>query len=154
MSMNGLRQLAQPWLAYFGAGCVVTGIYFLLPFNTVGQAALYDAIGASSVIAVITGTLLCRPAKRLPWYLFAIGLASFTVGDVIFNLYAYVWHKTPPSPSVADVFYLAGYPFLAAGFGLLILGVGKAERRAGLIDAAVLSAAFGIVQWVFLTARL
>ncbi len=152
--MAGLRQLAHPWLAYLLAGCVATGVYFLLPFNTLGQAALYDGIGASSVLAVVLGTLRCRPAKRAPWYLFALGLAAFTVGDVIFNLYAYVWHKSPPTPSVADLFYLAGYPFLAGGFALLILGVGRAERRAGIIDAAILSTAFGIVQWIFLMARL
>ena len=152
--MMRLRHRIPPWLAYLLAGCAVTGIYFLLPFNTVEQAVLYDAIGASSVLAVIAGTLLCRPEKRLPWYLFALGLAAFTIGDTIFNLYAYAWNTTPPSPSVADVFYLAGYPFLVAGLGLLILGVGKAERRVGMIDAAILASAFGVVQWIFLMSRL
>jgi signal transduction histidine kinase len=152
--VNQLRRLAKPWLAYLVAGCAVTGIYFLLPFNTVGQAVLYDAIGASSVLAVVAGTLLCKPEKRLPWYLFAAGLGAFTVGDTIFNLYAYAWHTDTPSPSVADFFYLAGYPFLAAGLALLILGVGKAERRTGVIDAGILASAFGIVQWIFLMARL
>jgi signal transduction histidine kinase len=152
--MTGVRQLVRRWLAYLVAGCVVTGIYFLLPFNTVGQAVLYDGIGASSVVAVVAGTLLCKPRNRLPWYLFAAGLGAFTVGDSIFNLYAYAWHKSPPSPSVADFFYLAGYPFLAAGLALLILGVRRAERQTGVIDAAILSAGFGIVQWVFLMSRL
>ena len=152
--MRSLRQVARPWLAYVVAGSVVIGVYFLLPFNTVGQAVLYDAIGASSVVAVLAGTTVCRPAKRTPWYLFAIGLAAFVVGDVIFNLYAYAWHRNPPTPSVADVFYLLGYPFLAGGFALLILDVRRAERRAGVIDAAILSTAFGIVQWIFLMARL
>src|ERR671936_212210 len=152
--MMRLRRQIPPWLAYLVAGCVVTGIYFLLPFNTVEQAVLYDAIGASSVLAVIAGTLLCKPEKWLPWYLFALGLAAFTIGDTIFNLYAYAWNKNPPSPSVADVFYLAGYPFLVAGLGLLILGVGKAERRVGMIDAAILASAFGVVQWIFLMSRL
>jgi signal transduction histidine kinase len=152
--MVPLRRQFPPWLAYLVAGCAVTGIYFLLPFNTVEQAVLYDAIGASSVLAVIAGTLLCKPEKRLPWYLFALGLGAFTVGDTIFNLYAYAWNKTPPSPSIADVFYLAGYPFLVAGLALLILGVGKAGRRAGMIDAAILASAFGVVQWIFLMSRL
>ncbi len=152
--MVPLRRQIPPWLAYLVAGCAATGIYFLLPFNTVAQAALYDAIGASSVAAVIAGTIICKPEQKLPWYLFAVGLGAFTVGDTIFNLYAYAWNTNPPSPSVADVFYLAGYPFLAGGLGLLILGVGKAERRAGIIDAAILASAFGIVQWIFLTARL
>src|SRR5919204_1001702 len=152
--MPAVRHLIRPWLAYFVVGCAATGIYFALPFNTLSQAILYDALGASSVVAVVAGTLVCKPEKRLPWYLFALGLGAFTVGDAIFNLYAYVWKSNPPSPSVADVFYLAGYPFLAAGLALLIIGVGKAERLAGAIDAALLAAAFGIVQWIFLMARL
>ena len=152
--MRSLRQLARPWLAYVVAGSVTIGVYFLLPFDTVGQAVLYDAIGASSVVAVLAGTIICRPAKRAPWYLFAIGLAAFVVGDVMFNLYAYAWHTNPPTPSAADLFYLLGYPFLAGGFALLILDVRRAERRAGVIDAAILSTAFGIVQWIFLMARL
>src|ERR671937_570163 len=154
MAMGRLRHQIPPWLAYALAGCAVTGIYFLLPFNTVEQAVLYDAIGASSVLAVIAGTLLCKTEKWPPWYLFALGLAAFTIGDTIFNLYAYAWNKNPPSPSVADVFYLVGYPFLVAGLGLLILGVGKAERRVGKIDAAILASAFGVVQWIFLMSRL
>src|SRR5919204_1735124 len=152
--MPAVRHLIRPWLAYFVVGCAATGIYFALPFNTLSQAILYDALGASSVVAVVAGTLVCKPEKRLPWYLFALGLGAFTVGDTIFNLYAYAWNKTPPSPSVADVFYLAGYPFLVAGLGLLILGVGKAERRVGMIDAAILASAFGVVQWIFLMSRL
>ena len=56
--MTGVRQLIRPWLAYLVAGCVVTGIYFRLPFNSLGQAVLYDGIGASSVLAVLAGTIL------------------------------------------------------------------------------------------------
>jgi hypothetical protein len=33
---------------------------------------------------------------------------------VLFNVYAFVWHSEPPVPSIADGFYLAGYPFLTA----------------------------------------
>ena len=88
------------------------GVYFLLPFNTVGQAVLYDAIGASSVVAVLAGTTVCRPAKRTPWYLFAIGLAAFVVGDVIFNLYAYAWHRNPPTPITPIITQISGGSFL------------------------------------------
>ena len=85
----------------------------------------------------------------MAWYLFAAGLLAFTVGDVIFNLYASVWHRDPPIPSLADVFYLAGYPFLAAGLVLLVLRVRPVDRRVGIVDAALLTVAFGICQWIF-----
>ena len=144
------RPLSQPWFAYLVAGLAATATYFLLPWNTLGQGLVYDGIGASAAAAVVGGTLLHRPAQRLPWYLFAIGLFAFAVGDTIFNLYDKVWHRNPPVPSAADVFYLSGYPFLAAGLALLILRVETGRRIAGLIDAAIFSIAFALVQWVFL----
>jgi signal transduction histidine kinase len=144
------RPPAWPWIAYLVTGLVATAVYYLLPWNTIGQGFVYDGIGVSAAVAVVGGTLLNRPAQRLPWYLFAVGLLAFAVGDTIFNLYDKVWHRNPPVPSAADVFYLAGYPFLAAGLALLIGRVEAGRRVAGLIDAAIFSTAFALVQWVFL----
>jgi len=145
-----VRPIRRLWLAYLAAGLAAIGVYFLLPWDTIGQAALYDGIGASSAAAVAAGAFINRPEKRLPWFLFAVGLLAFSIGDTIFNLYGYVWDKTPPIPSVADLFYLGAYPVIAAGLALLIVGFGALERRAGLIDAAIFTIAFALVQWVFL----
>src|SRR5712691_1201281 len=150
MVVSSLRhRLAQPWLAYLIAGVGVIGVYFLLPWNSLAQACVYDGIGVSSAAAVVAATFLNRPMKRAPWLLFAGGLLAFAVGDTIFNLYNDVWNTTPPVPSAADVFYLAGYPLIAAGVAFLFLGFGARERRAGLIDAALLTVAFALAQWVF-----
>ena len=135
MTAAGLRTtpLARVYLV---AGLAAIGLYFLLPWDSRGQSLLYDLIGASSAVAVIAGTRKHRPSLAVAWYLFAAGLLAFTVGDVIFNLYASVWHRDPPIPSLADVFYLAGYPFLAAGLVLLVLRVRPVDRRVGIVDAA------------------
>jgi signal transduction histidine kinase len=77
-------------------------------------------------------------------------LLAFTVGDVLFNLYSFVWHRDPPIPSVADVFYLAGYPFLTAGLVLLVRCLRREERRGGRVDAAMLIVAFALCQWIFI----
>jgi signal transduction histidine kinase len=138
------------WLAYLAAGFAAIGLYYLLPRGSSGQGFLYDAIGMSSALVVVAGTLLHRPARPLPWYLFAAGLLAFAIGDTIFNVYAYVWHRDPPLPSVADVFYLSGYPFLAAGLAVLITHLDARRRLAGLIDAAIFAVGFALVQWVFL----
>lgn len=148
MTAAGLRTtpLARVYLV---AGLAAIGLYFLLPWDSRGQSLLYNLIGASSAVAVIAGTRKHRPSLPVAWYLFAAGLLAFTVGDVIFNLYASVWHRDPPIPSPADVFYLAGYPFLAAGLVLLVLRVRPVDRRVGIVDAALLTVAFGICQWIF-----
>jgi signal transduction histidine kinase len=137
------------WVAYVVAGFLAVGLYYALPPNSAGQGFVYDGIGVSAALAIVAGTLLHRPARRLPWYLFAVGLFAFAIGDMIFNLYANVWHREPPIPSAADVFYLSGYPFLAAGLALLIGGLDARRRVAGLIDAAIFAVAFALVQWVF-----
>ena len=148
MTAAGLRTMTLARM-YLLAGLAATGLYFVLPWNSRGQSLLYDLIGASSAVAVVVGTRKHRPSLAVAWYLFAAGLMAFAVGDVIFNLYASVWHRDPPIPSVADVFYLAGYPFLAAGLVLLVLRVRPVDRRVGIVDAALLTVAFAICQWVF-----
>jgi signal transduction histidine kinase len=135
---------------YLVAGLAAIGAYFLLPWNSFGQTLVYDAIAVSAAAAAVVGVRLHRPALRLPWYLFAAGLFAFAIGDVLFNLYAFVWHSEPPVPSVADAFYLAGYPFLTAGLVLLVRRLRHEERRGGRIDAGMLIAAFALCQWVFI----
>jgi signal transduction histidine kinase len=134
---------------YLVAGLAATGLYFVLPWNSMGQWVLYDVIGASSAVAVLVGTRRHRPAVSAAWYLFAAGLLAFAVGDLLFNFYARIWHRAPPIPSVADIFYLAGYPLLAAGLVLLVLHMLPTGRREGLTDAALLTVAFGICHWIF-----
>src|SRR5690242_14649959 len=114
---------------YLVAGLAAIVVYFLLPWNSFAQTLVYDAIAVSAGMAAVAGARLHRPALRLPWYLFAAGLFAFAVGDVLFNLYAFVWHRDPPVPSVADAFYLAGYPFLTAGLVLLVRRLRREERR-------------------------
>ena len=148
MTAAGIRTtpLARVYLL---AGLAAIGLYVVLPWNGRAQSILYDLIGATSAVAVVIGVRAHRPRVAAAWYLFAAGLLAFSVGDVIFNFYAWFWHRDPPVPSVADVFYLAGYPFLTVGVVLLALRVRAEERRAGLIDAALLAVAFGICQWIF-----
>jgi signal transduction histidine kinase len=135
---------------YLVAGLAAVGVYFLLPWDSFAQTLVYDAIGLSAAAAAVAGARIHKPSARLPWYLFAAGLAAFAIGDVLFNLYDFVWNREPPVPSVADVFYLAGYPALAAGLILLVRRLRREERRGGRIDAAMLIVAFALCQWVFI----
>jgi signal transduction histidine kinase len=137
---------------YLAAGLLATTVYYLLPWGSFAQTLVYDGIGVSAAAAAVAGAQLHRPSLRLPWYLFGAGLLAFSVGDVLFNLYAFVWHSDPPVPSIADAFYLAGYPFLTVGLFLLVRCLQARDRRTGRIDAGMLVAAFALCQWVFLMA--
>ena len=78
----------------------------------------------------------------------AIGQGLFVAGDLLWNWYEVIGED--PFPSMADVLYLAGYPFIAAGLLLLIRRrVGDGDRG-GLLDAAILTTAAAILSWTFL----
>jgi diguanylate cyclase (GGDEF)-like protein len=57
----------------------------------------------------------------------------------------YTWY---PSPSVADVLYVAAYPALAAGFAVLLRQRSRGDV-AGLIDASIVATGLTLVYWVF-----
>jgi signal transduction histidine kinase len=134
--------------AFLAGGVALTGIYFLLPRGT-PQSVVYDVIGVGSSLAIAAGIRLNRPDPVAPWLLFALGNLSFAVADIIFNVLV-----NPPVPSVADWFYLAGYPLLAAGLVYLIVRAGGHRRTAGIIEATIVTVAFSLFQWTFALDRI
>ena len=73
--------------------------------------------------------------------------------DIIFSTYQDVLHRDV-FPSVADVFYLASYPFLMAGLLLLNRSRSPGADRASLLDALIVTVGVGLVSWVFLVGPL
>ena len=134
---------ARAGTAFLACGVALTGIYFLLPRGA-PQSVVYDVIGVGSSIAIAVGIRLNRPETAAPWLLFALGNLSFAVADIIFNILV-----NPAVPSVADWFYLAGYPLLAGGLLYLIVRAGGHHRTAGIIEATIVTAAFSLFQWTF-----
>ncbi len=112
------------------------------------QSFTYDAIGASAVVVALIAIRRNRPDQALPWLLMCAGQALFVAGDLMWNWYEIIGED--PFPSLADVLYLAGYPFMAAGLLLLIRRRIAGGDRAGLIDAAILTTAVAILSWTFL----
>jgi hypothetical protein len=78
------------------------------------------SLGLSAVVAIAVGARRHHPARPLAWYLLAAGVLSFITGDLIYKVSNEILHIEPPFPSVADLFYLAMYPFLAAGLLQLV----------------------------------
>ncbi len=146
-----LRRLttAIPALAVLALGIAAITVYFFLP--TLPQDALYVAFGAIGALAIAAGAVrnLDGSARR-PWFLLAAAQAAFSIGDGVLNFYPNVTGHDAPFPSLADIVYLAGYPFLGASIYLLVRRLTSAEGRFVYIDAALMTGAFALVQWVFL----
>jgi signal transduction histidine kinase len=126
---------------YVAASLALIGVYFALPSGGRTQSILYDVIGGSAAVVIALSIRLHRPRLWLPWALFSAGSAFFVLGDILFT------DATPPT--VADGFYLAGYPVIAAGLLLLMLEAGGRNRSAALADTAIFTVAFALFQWVF-----
>jgi len=136
------------WAAYLAVGVLFLLVHASMETGSIAQSFVYDGIGASAVAMAIVGVRHHRPERRLPWLLMALGQASFVAGDLLWNWYQIIGED--PFPSLADVLYLAGYPFIAAGLLLLIRRRLGAGDRGGLVDAAILTTAAVVLSWTFL----
>ena len=139
---------SRAWIVALIACAAALALHVVLPVGSLEQNLLYDGIATAAVVGILVGIRLHRPEYVMPWLLIAAGQASFVVGDLL-----WVWfelHGETPFPSVADVFYLGGYPFIALAFGLLIQRRIGGGDRAGLLDAAILTTGAAILSWVLL----
>jgi diguanylate cyclase len=139
----------RAWRVYLAGGMAAVALYFLLPLEGLWSSLAYDLIGLSSVAAILVGVRHLRPARPLIWWCFAAGQLLFVVGDMLYSVIDTILHQSP-FPSVADGFYLGGYPVLAVGLLVLIRGRISDRDRAGLIDAAIIATGFGLLSWTFL----
>jgi signal transduction histidine kinase len=145
--------VSRAWATYcyLALGALAIASYFVLSIGE--QAVLYVAIGLSGAVAIVLGARRHLTSGRVPWYLFAAGLAASTAGDALFNLYDVVLERSP-FPSVADVAYLGAYPLYVAGLVLLVRRLGAGAERGAFLDAAIITVGFALAQWVFLMAPL
>jgi diguanylate cyclase (GGDEF)-like protein/PAS domain S-box-containing protein len=103
----------------------------------------------SGVAAVLTGLLLNRPARKVPWLLLAAALASFGAGQLSFLIAAKL-RVVLPFPSFADVLYLSEYVLAAGGLLVFIYWRTPDGDRRSLIDALTLTAGVALLSWTFL----
>ncbi len=146
---------AYAWLAYLVAALTLAVGYGLA--HAMGPAWLrsglvFNLIGGSAVVALVIGARRNTNSSRLPWYLFAIGVALFVTSGVLSWNYERLFGTAQPFPSVADQFHLAFYPFLIGGMVLLVRERRDHRDRAPLIDSMIVTTALATLLWVYLIA--
>src|SRR5579859_211506 len=129
------------WMA-----CLIT-VYYSVPSVRI---VTWGVMGASGVAAIIAGTVINQPARRLPWFFLAGANLSFAAGEIIFVLLTHLLHGKVPYPSIADVFYLAAYPLYAAGLIIFVRWRTAGRDRRSLLDALTITAGLALLSWIFL----
>ncbi len=138
------------WKVVLLAGAVAVFGYFLL-HGTAEHDAAYSAIGLASVGCVALGIRTWRPADLAGWLALAAGNLSFVLGDGVYGVYQFFLHRPTPFPSIADAFYLAGYPFLIVGVTRLTRDPTERGRsRESFADAAIVAIGALALSWHFL----
>jgi two-component system, cell cycle response regulator len=149
----GVPPLRAPWLVYPATVAVVSGLYYLLPaLGTVGpplQVIAYGLVSWSSGLAILVGVRRHRPPKALPWLLLATGQLLTATGEVIFDVLHQLMGSTADL-TVADAFYLAAYPMLAAGLLLMVRHRTPGWDAPGIIDAGIVAISAALLSWMFL----
>jgi diguanylate cyclase (GGDEF)-like protein/PAS domain S-box-containing protein len=142
------RPRVQLWQGYLAFGAVAAFLYLLVaPLK--GNAAVFNAMGMTSWIAVLVGIRRNRPSYALPWGLFAVGFVLYWMGDVYTYSYPhYILHHEVPFPSIGDAIYLTVYPAQMLGLLLLVRRRNPRRNRNSLIDAAILTLGLSLLSWV------
>jgi len=135
------------WAGYLIIAAGLTCSYYLFPAY---QSPLWTCLGLSAVVATVVGVRRNRPRRPLGWYLLAAAELTFTSGDTSYNVLTQVLHQDNPFPSVADLFYLLMYVFIAVGVFLIIRARSSSRDLPSLIDAVIITTGLGLLSWVYL----
>jgi diguanylate cyclase (GGDEF)-like protein len=122
----------------------------LLPAPRLLQDGVYSAMSLAVVVAILVGVRRNKPSSSKAWVLMACGQISWVIADTTFNWQQDVMH-VDSFPTFSDGFYLAGYPLLAVGLGMLVKDRAHSRRDLGpLLDSATVTAGLCLLSWVFL----
>jgi signal transduction histidine kinase len=134
----------RPWHVYLGVGLALFPIYYAFGSGSHARSGILLLFNCGAVVAILYGLALNRPERRLPWLMFATGLASSGVGNVLRLVL-----KPQLPPSWPDLFFLSAFPFAAAALLLLMFSASGRHKLASLADAGIVTFAFAVVQWTF-----
>jgi hypothetical protein len=126
-------------------GAAAIAVYVLVGDGSPVRVPLYPAIAVLAASALAVSAALAPTRARLAWLLIATGQVCWAVGDVLWT--AIEMTGGNPYPSLADVLYVAGYPLLAVGLGLLLWSGSRRVDWGDLVDVAIVTLASLLVLW-------
>jgi diguanylate cyclase (GGDEF)-like protein/PAS domain S-box-containing protein len=138
---------ARTLLAAYGAWVAVLAVAGLVRPTWYDYA--WSLVGFSSVAAIITGTVVNRPRRSVPWLVLAFGLGALITGDTAYNVLVRVFHERNPFPGLPDVFYVLAVLGLATGLTMLARSGAAVSGRGALVDAIAVTVGLGTLFWIY-----
>ncbi len=120
--------------------------YFTVITGTAGQVYWDVSVAAMLAFGFVIASRLQR--HRAAWITILVGQACFLIGDVCFMVLENIVHSDA-SPNIGDIFYVAGYPFIAAGLVMLLRSRRGSRDVGGVIDGFIVATSVGVLLWVF-----
>jgi diguanylate cyclase (GGDEF)-like protein len=135
-------------ITYLVVTSLVIVAFEALPMPRLLTDLMYSLVSLSVCVAIVVAVRRYRPRAALAWYLMAAGQGFWVVADSLYSYLQDVRH-VEPFPSVADGFYLVGYPLLAVSLGLLVRGRNGSRRDPGpMLDSATVTAGLCLLSWM------
>jgi diguanylate cyclase (GGDEF)-like protein/PAS domain S-box-containing protein len=136
-----------PLCAFVVAESLLTLAYFAGRGHDLTQAVVFICSSLLSVVAVVAGIVVFRPARRGMWRWLACGQALYLVGWC--TLVPTAMGHPLPFPSYGDALYLGSYAVTAVALMRFIRARGAGADRSALLDALVTTVPFTGVLYVF-----
>jgi signal transduction histidine kinase len=138
------------WWAALVAGVTLCVAYAAIPVEhvVVRDFVLYPLTDLGAALAIVIGVRLYRPDAPWAWLLIAACLLFFMAGDLTWGVYEAAGQS--PTASLADVFYLAGYPCVLAGLLIAIRRRSPSRDWRELIDSAIVGTSAFLLLWVYI----
>ncbi|HEX3454513.1 MAG TPA: hypothetical protein VHS03_07795 [Gaiellaceae bacterium] len=130
------------WLV-LGIGVATIAGYYYVDDN--GQNYIYSSFGVVATLAACGAASRSGGRTRLIWSFFAAGIGIMAVADTLLNyeLTGLTWPDWP------DYVYLLSLLPLFGGVIVLAWGLAAADRAAAAVDAAIVTGAVVVAEWVF-----
>ncbi len=133
--------------ALFGLYLLHLGLGLGAPaLNRVANTWIYDVLELSAALGCFLRAVWVR-SERVAWSILALSILSFAIGDLCFD---FVYNGNPPTPSLADGFYLVFYPGCYAALLLLIKSRISTLNRGVWLDGLIAALASSAIASAFL----
>jgi diguanylate cyclase (GGDEF)-like protein/PAS domain S-box-containing protein len=147
IDLAGARHSTASWV-YVGVNVPLVAAVFSLPQY---HLYLWGMLGLGSAAAIVTGVIRNRPAHPMAWIFVLLGVTTFALGDITYDVLTKYLHQVDPFPSVADVFYLGTYLLISAGLMTMVRGRRRRNGETGaLLDALIIASGLGVLSWIYL----